>query len=689
MNMTHYFRGFPLTIALALGSLAGVTLAAAPAGFRGGSYQGLIDLDGELNPARVQFTAVGAGWSAQVQIEGREQALPATVALAGNELSLQLPGPNGTVRCVGAIDGPAVVAPPAAAGCRLELVASEDHGLAERLKGGWLDDEGQAYAIARSGDSPAPMWLDYQTGAWRQLVERDGALHAGTRIGSPWPQAFSLQPDGADMRLRTGPSDAGRRLHRLAVSEQPLAWSGGDATLKGTLILPPGKGPFPAVVLTHMSSPAIRDGYLEFAYFFAARGIAALVYDRRGSGESTGSEGSAGMQRLADDAVAAAEALAALPQIDARRIGTWGHSQGGWIAPVAAARSSRISFVIAQSASGVSPALQEMFRVEHNARDAGLSEAEVVAALDYERRLMEWVRSGAGRDEIHALTKANQNARWARFVELNDNLPDKPSARSQSFWWFDPAPELAQVRVPVLVIHGDRDGYVPVEASLPILRRALAGTEAEFHLLPRAAHGLWVGEADSGREAVRSPGFHPDYWPLLRRWLQAHALGQPPAPTCEALLQAHLKTDLSLPYETFDQTEGQGFRVLAAEGCNKEGADLIEAYLRGRPSAESSLRWHVAQLRASAGQAAEAIVAARSVLNPREDLAKDPFRWNDYVLATIAFLERDKAALQRHRDKVAEGRDAHMGNAMNLKLLDALIKYFDTSYAYATSRIGQ
>jgi hypothetical protein len=158
--------------------------------------------------------------------------------------------------------------------------------------------------------------------------------------------------------------------------------------------------------------------------------------------------------------------------------------------------------------------------------------------------------------------------------------------------------------------------------------------------------------------------------------------------TCEALYQARLKTDLSLSYEAFDQTEGQGFRALAAVGCNKEGADLIEAYMKANQSKQSSLLWHVAQLRASAGQTVEAIAAAKGSLDPKEDLAKDPFRWNDYVLATIAFLERDRAALQRHRDRVAAGRDAYMGNALNLKLLDALVKYFDTSYAYATSHIS-
>ncbi|HET9484738.1 MAG TPA: hypothetical protein VFO79_12335 [Xanthomonadales bacterium] len=163
-----------------------------------------------------------------------------------------------------------------------------------------------------------------------------------------------------------------------------------------------------------------------------------------------------------------------------------------------------------------------------------------------------------------------------------------------------------------------------------------------------------------------------------------------PAPAdCAALLRAHLETDLALPYEAFDQAEGQGFRVLAAHRCHREAADLIERYIAANGAAERSLRWHAAQLRASSGETAAAIRHARSVLSESEDFAKQPLRWNDYVLATIAFLERDREALLRHRAAVAAGKDAHFGNALNLKLLDSLVKHYERDYAWATSHIGE
>ena len=155
------------------------------------------------------------------------------------------------------------------------------------------------------------------------------------------------------------------------------------------------------------------------------------------------------------------------------------------------------------------------------------------------------------------------------------------------------------------------------------------------------------------------------------------------AADCDALYEAHLKTDLDLSYEAFDQTEGQGFRPLAGE-CPAEAANLIEAYIEHNEATQGSLMWHVAQLRASAGDNVRAIEAAQRCL--REEDTGD-FMWNDYVQATIAFLAHDYDSLLKHRDAVASRADVHPGNAINLKLINALVTHFGQSYAYATSRI--
>lgn len=154
------------------------------------------------------------------------------------------------------------------------------------------------------------------------------------------------------------------------------------------------------------------------------------------------------------------------------------------------------------------------------------------------------------------------------------------------------------------------------------------------------------------------------------------------AADCPSLLRQHRAAALQLDYQAFDQTEGQGFRILAAAACPREAADLIEEWLSLHADAPSSVTWHLAQMRAESGETAAALVAARQVIRADEP-ADAPFKWNDYVRAIIAFLEHDRAAFDRHHAAVRAGADQHPGNAMNAGFLDRFAAHFDRSYLEA------
>lgn len=161
---------------------------------------------------------------------------------------------------------------------------------------------------------------------------------------------------------------------------------------------------------------------------------------------------------------------------------------------------------------------------------------------------------------------------------------------------------------------------------------------------------------------------------------------EPPAsatPDCHALYRERVAADVDLPYETFDQTEGRGFRILAGAGCPAEAADLIEAWVAKNATSRRSLDWHIAQMRAEAGATEAAVAAARRSLVSEAEARANAFKWNDYVLAVIAFLREDRAAFDRHRAVLAAAADAHAGNAMNLRFLDRLAAGFGGSYAAA------
>jgi len=157
------------------------------------------------------------------------------------------------------------------------------------------------------------------------------------------------------------------------------------------------------------------------------------------------------------------------------------------------------------------------------------------------------------------------------------------------------------------------------------------------------------------------------------------------------LYQQHLQTDLSLSYKEFDQTMGQGFRSMLKDGlnCHKEVAQLIEKYIEVNNATESSLRWHVAQSWAHAGDYDKAINWSKTVLLEKEDFTERALRWNDFVLANIAFFEKDKQKLIQQRNNVAAAKEEHFGNQLNSKFLDSLIKHFGKPYNYAVNHIEQ
>ncbi|MFN9031584.1 MAG: hypothetical protein ACK54C_02870 [Betaproteobacteria bacterium] len=148
---------------------------------------------------------------------------------------------------------------------------------------------------------------------------------------------------------------------------------------------------------------------------------------------------------------------------------------------------------------------------------------------------------------------------------------------------------------------------------------------------------------------------------------------------CDALLQRHLASDMALDQKRFDQGDSTGFRVLAQARCFAEAEQLILAYITTNNNQSSNLWWHAAQMAARGGRLVAASQHARRALDA-EPAKDDPFLWNDYVLGSIAFFERDRAGLQRHRDVIAERGMALWANRMNLNMLDTMLENFDLSY---------
>src|SRR6267142_6615271 len=144
---------------------------------------------------------------------------------------------------------------------------------------------------------------------------------------------------------------------RTEAAPETVTFRNGGIEFTGTLELPDGPAPYPAIVLLTGSDPSPRDApfFEDLRRRFTERGFAALSFDKRGVGDSGGKyEETPDFDVAAGDGLAAVQLLRGRPDIDSTRVGVWGVSQGGWLALLMAAKSPRVAFVINVSGPGVS-----------------------------------------------------------------------------------------------------------------------------------------------------------------------------------------------------------------------------------------------------------------------------------------------------------------------------------------------
>ena len=156
-----------------------------------------------------------------------------------------------------------------------------------------------------------------------------------------------------------------------------VTFQNGEVTLAGNLFIPAGEGPFPAVVLVHSAGKTTSEDLKVLSFFFVQHGFAALTYDKRGVGESTGTykmvdvkNGESVLDELAGDALAGVKFLKNHDQIDPNRIGFFGVSQAGWIAPLAASKSPDVAFIVLYSGP-VCTVGQEIYYSQKTGDDPG------------------------------------------------------------------------------------------------------------------------------------------------------------------------------------------------------------------------------------------------------------------------------------------------------------------------------
>jgi len=253
------------------------------------------------------------------------------------------------------------------------------------------------------------------------------------------------------------------------------------------------------VVIVHGSGAQGRTEwrYRSLGDLFAHRGIAALVYDKRGVGAS-GGELASTFDDLANDAVAAFTLLAQRRDIVRNRIGMMGISQGGWLAPLAASRVSGVSFLILDQGSSVTVEEQELHRVQYGMRADAFSDDDIAEATDYTRAVFRAAYDGGKASDLQEATDRARGKKWADHVQLVTVEDDLRGWRLQKF---DPAPVLKRTTVPVLALFGDHDTLVPPQENEAKIRRYLreAGNrDVTVSVLTSRGHGWFLGQGLRG-----------------------------------------------------------------------------------------------------------------------------------------------------------------------------------------------
>jgi dienelactone hydrolase len=240
----------------------------------------------------------------------------------------------------------------------------------------------------------------------------------------------------------------------------------------------------------------------------------------------------ASIEDLAGDVLAAVRALSGNKGINPRQIGLIGHSNGGWVAPLAASRSKDIAFIIVKSGSGLPVYENIVYELEMDMRGAeNFSEDDIARAKALRAQLNKALLTNTGWEALMAAIGKSKDERWFGYARVQwlplippplDSNANKVLRGLRRQIDFDPTKTWAQVHCPVLVLLGELDANVPSKLSAGILEKGLENSgnkDYTIRILPKANHGLFQAETGYSTESPRLTRYVPGYMDGITDWL--------------------------------------------------------------------------------------------------------------------------------------------------------------------------
>lgn len=273
--------------------------------------------------------------------------------------------------------------------------------------------------------------------------------------------------------------------------------------LAGALTLPSSKGPFPAAILITGSGAQDRDEtvfghrpFLVLSDYLTRRGIAVLRVDDRGVGRSTGDMSKATTVDFASDVLAGIKYLKGRQEIDGKKIGLIGHSEGGLIAPLIAAQSRDVSFVVLVAGPGVPGEKILYAQGALITRAVGADEKAVAKERALQKSIFAIVKRERNekaaeeqlrevfKQTLQGMSEEERKAIGDPEVLIKGQIGMVLSPWFRYFLTYDPAPMLKKVKCPVLAVNGEKDTQVPPRENLAAIQAALkAGHNKDYTTL--------------------------------------------------------------------------------------------------------------------------------------------------------------------------------------------------------------
>jgi len=372
-------------------------------------------------------------------------------------------------------------------------------------------------------------------------AEYTGNLNAAkSEITGQWSQAENLE------KLDFQRSEKVLELRRPQNPTKPYPYraeeisfpsSDGKGILAGTLTIPPGAGPFPGAVLVGGSGPNDRDEttakhqpFLVLADFLTRNGIAVLRYDKRGIAQSTGVFSDATVNDFTQDAQSALAFVKSRKEVDPKRIGLIGHSEGGILASLVATRSPDVSWVVLLATPATTGERTLLRQSELIARVGGLQEEQITRSLEFDRKAYAAVRQekdpAALQKKLESLVVQSGMGAEMPPAALQAQIRLMTSPWFREFLELDPEPLLEKLKCPVLALSGDRDLQVDSTENVPLLRKAYeAGGNKDFTVVEIEGVNHLFQRAQSGSPALYGAieeTIAPEVLASLGNWVATH-----------------------------------------------------------------------------------------------------------------------------------------------------------------------